>query len=163
VTSLYEPDLSAPTAARAGRAAPATRATGRNSRWLWAAGAAGTCVAGLGFIYAVDPNQAGNPYPPCLLKRLTGIDCPGCGGTRAVYSLLHGDVVGAVDHNILALVVVPVLLYLTLRFVLRRFEISMPVPRMKPWMAWATAAFLLAFSVARNIEGPLHYFNSALA
>lgn len=28
---------------------------------------------------------------PCAVKTLLGIYCPGCGGTRAVSALLHGD------------------------------------------------------------------------
>jgi hypothetical protein len=160
VASLYEPLTTDPTLRDLG----GTDVTsGRPSRWLWAAGSVGTCVAGLGFIYAVDPNAAANPYPPCLLKRTTGIDCPGCGGTRAVYALLHGNLAGAVDHNILALVVVPVILYLAVRFALSRFAIALPLPRARPWMAWAAVAFLVVFAVGRNLDGPLHYFNSALA
>lgn len=31
-----------------------------------------------------------NPYP-CVLYSVLGIYCPGCGGTRSVESLLHGD------------------------------------------------------------------------
>jgi Protein of unknown function (DUF2752) len=31
------------------------------------------------------------PIDLCLLKRLTGLDCPTCGLTRAVCSLLQGD------------------------------------------------------------------------
>ena len=35
----------------------------------------------------------------CIIKRLTGIDCPGCGMTRAVLSLLRGDVQGAFSYH----------------------------------------------------------------
>ena len=28
---------------------------------------------------------------PCLFHLATGYDCPGCGGTRAIASLLHGQ------------------------------------------------------------------------
>lgn len=30
--------------------------------------------------------------PPCFFYSLTGLYCPGCGGTRAVLELLHGHV-----------------------------------------------------------------------
>lgn len=37
--------------------------------------------------------------PKCVLKQLTGFDCPGCGSQRAFAALLEGDVWGAVSHN----------------------------------------------------------------
>jgi hypothetical protein len=56
----------------------------------------------LGSIYlrAVDPNVPGH-YPGCPSQFLLGVDCPGCGGMRGTYDLLHGDVAGMVDDNIL--------------------------------------------------------------
>lgn len=43
------------------------------------------------------------PFNTCVLRRLAGIPCPGCGFTRAVLCLLHGDVAGSVRMHPLAL------------------------------------------------------------
>lgn len=40
-------------------------------------------------------------YPECQFHRLTGLNCPGCGMTRAVYALLHGHLLLAVRDNAL--------------------------------------------------------------
>lgn len=39
--------------------------------------------------------------PPCLFHKLTGLLCPGCGGTRAIARLGQGDVAGALRANAL--------------------------------------------------------------
>ncbi len=39
--------------------------------------------------------------PGCTFRRLTGISCPGCGGTRAAGALLRGDISGACRYNLL--------------------------------------------------------------
>lgn len=33
--------------------------------------------------------------PPCIFHSVTGLYCPGCGGTRAVSALLHGHIITA--------------------------------------------------------------------
>lgn len=38
-------------------------------------------------------------FPPCPLLHYLGIQCPGCGGTRAMYSLLHGDIATSIALN----------------------------------------------------------------
>lgn len=39
------------------------------------------------------PQLAAYNQRPCMLQMMTGFYCPGCGGTRAVVSLLHGRLV----------------------------------------------------------------------
>lgn len=36
-----------------------------------------------------DPVGGEFPYPRCSFKLLTGLDCPGCGSTRALHALTH--------------------------------------------------------------------------
>jgi hypothetical protein len=57
----------------------------------------------------IYPNPPGHNrwYPPCVFKKFTGFDCPGCGSTRACYQLLHGNIAPAADHNILMLAFLP--------------------------------------------------------
>lgn len=52
-------------------------------------------------VYFLDPS-AHHIYPVCQFHRLTGLNCPGCGGTRALYALLHGDFSTALRDNALA-------------------------------------------------------------
>jgi hypothetical protein len=145
-----------------GRYAAPPSEPSRLTRMALASGVVGVCTAGLAFVYAVNPNVENNPYPRCLLKAMTGIDCPGCGGTRAMWSLLHGDVAGAADHNILVFAIVPLAAYMLVAFVLKQFGYTIPLPRASRAMGWAVAVFLLVFSVARNLPiGPLKYLGSA--
>lgn len=46
----------------------------------------------------------------CLIKYVTGYNCPACGMTRAMLSLLKGDWYGYLSHNAMALPVVLALL-----------------------------------------------------
>ena len=40
-------------------------------------------------------------YPVCQFHRLTGLNCPGCGMTRAGFALLHGKFSAALRDNAL--------------------------------------------------------------
>lgn len=63
-------------------------------------------LAGTIYLRAVDPNVPGH-YPGCPSQWLFGVDCPGCGGMRGTYDLLHGDFAGMLDDNILLVFAIP--------------------------------------------------------
>lgn len=46
-------------------------------------------------------------YPQCPFHQATGLLCPGCGGTRALAALLHGDLRAAWQLNGLVVLLLP--------------------------------------------------------
>jgi hypothetical protein len=58
----------------------------------------------------------------CLIKLVFGIECLGCGMTRAISSVLHGDIVSAFQHNKLVIVVFPLLCYIWLQHVIEEYH-----------------------------------------
>jgi hypothetical protein len=140
------------------------RVHGPVARWVAAGTTTVTCAALAGYLYFVDPNNPSNAYPQCPLKQLTGVDCPGCGGLRATHSLVHGDIAGVLDHNVLALVIVPLIAYLIARWVLGLFGKELPQLRLPYWSRYLIPVAVVAFTVMRNIPAtPLYYLNSGLA
>jgi hypothetical protein len=124
-------------------------------RLLAPATAAAAVVVGCGFVYAVDPNRAGQPYLPCPTQAIFGVDCPGCGATRGMYALLHGDIPRMLDHNILLAAFVPVVLVFFARWVAHAWSGTRPAvtrvqARRQTRLAIAVLIGALAFGVVRN-------------
>ena len=49
---------------------------------------------------------------PCVFHLVTGLDCPGCGMTRASVAVLHFDFAKAWHYNKLLFIVIPALAYI---------------------------------------------------
>jgi len=115
------------------------------------------------FAYVLANNPTDNvrdPLGPCAFKAMTGWDCPGCGGTRMVWYLLHADLPEAFRHHMIALVAVPVLVYLFVWWATKRiFAFSLPSLRI-PGKVWGGYLVVwLVFSVLRNLPWePFSYF-----
>jgi hypothetical protein len=103
-----------------------------------------------------DPNKVGNPLPPCPFHWLTGLYCPGCGATRALHALLHGNFQKAFSMNIVFVFALPVVLLLVLKQV-----IKLPTSLLKPANFFSDARpwawLLISFAVLRNL--PWYPFN----
>lgn len=81
--------------------------TARPLRIAALAGAAIAVPAGIWLLRTYDPNAAGNPFPPCMFRAFTGCYCIGCGLTRALHALVHGDLARAFSMNPLAMLLLP--------------------------------------------------------
>jgi hypothetical protein len=110
-------------------------------------------VAGAGVLLFVDPTKPGSWLPRCPFHALTGLDCPGCGGTRMAHALLHGDLAAAFGFNALLLVAgLPLLGWLWARWLraARRGESTPPVPRA---VGACVLAVAVGWTVVRNLAG----------
>ena len=109
-------------------------------------------AVGAWVLYAFAPTSYGF-YPRCPFNWLTGLQCPGCGTTRALHQLLHGNVKAAFRLNpMLFLGLMPFALFSAPDFLRGRT----PAFIMKPWFAWMCFVVLTSYWILRNT--PLYPF-----
>jgi hypothetical protein len=107
-------------------------------------------LIGLLVLFFFDPARH-SFYPFCLFKKVTGYDCPGCGGLRALHELLRGDIGGAFRLNALVVVALPaVMIWLAWRW--RKQGQSRPLSgRTVLVLAWVLTMGLVLFGILRNL------------
>lgn len=91
--------------------------------------------------------------PGCLFHRVTGLDCPGCGMTRATYAAMHGRIGEAFRFNPVGMVLLPAAM-IGLGLELAGWLRGKPLPvrfRIGGRWAWGVFGVLMAFWVFRNI------------
>lgn len=135
------------------RAGPSGRAarTARVPRWVAPAAVGVAGLAGCVALAVLDPATRDALSPGCPFRALTGWDCPGCGGTRALYALLHGDVFAAAGHNALTLILLPVLVWAWAGWLQVGLGRRAAVPMLRPKLSMALAVIFVVFMVVRNL------------
>jgi len=108
-------------------------------------------MALLGMVFVINP--VNNPLlPPCLFHRLTGLYCPGCGSTRAIHHLLHGQWQEALRLNALVTILGPLLVGgLAWERLSRRSVRPWSFNQLSPTLVWALVGVVLLFGIVRNI------------
>lgn len=110
-------------------------------------------VSALALVSARNPHVQGSFFV-CPFHAATGLDCPGCGATRGLYELVHGNLVAMADCNLLLALALP---FLALRYVqwtgvrAGRFRPRMTLA--KPRWIIAFGIVVIAFWVVRNLPG----------
>ena len=101
-------------------------------------------------VFFFNPSTHGF-YPICLFHQLTGLNCPGCGGTRSAYALLHGNVALALKDNALFVVLLAAAAARGIWIAARRIR-RQPVGEFLPArILWAMLAIAVVFTVLRNL------------
>lgn len=106
------------------------------------AGATCACAA---LLYRYPPGQ-NDFYPACPIYQLTGLLCPGCGITRALAALVHGDLASAFHSNPLALLLLAFGLLHVVYALSRGRSLQLP----KPFLLVALVACAI-FTLLRNL------------
>lgn len=99
-------------------------------------------VAACAVLLLIPP---GSPHakwlPRCMFHQMTGLYCPGCGATRALSAMLHGDLKASLHNNLLLFPLLGLIFFLIVK----------PQTSLKRPVAIAIITVILAFTVLRNI------------
>ena len=111
-----------------------------------------TLLAGAWYLHAHPPTST-SYYPGCVLHQLTGLHCPGCGGTRCAHALLHLRVLEALHMNALTVLLLPIGGWMALRGWWRWLWNAPPVSSFQPSPRQVTlvVAVIFGFAILRNL------------
>jgi hypothetical protein len=90
-------------------------------------------------------------YPVCLFHQLTGWNCPGCGMTRGLYALLHGNVRLALKDNALLVLTFIGLAVWSLRWFVGKMRRQPTRFYVSPVVGCAFVVLAVVFGVLRNL------------
>lgn len=90
----------------------------------------------------------------CGIRKVTGIYCPGCGGTRCAKSIVSGDLITALGHNAMLLSGFILLTAFFTFLIIRITILGKPAPKTphikKSWI-WLGILSIALFTILRNI------------
>ena len=120
---------------------------------IWA-----TLAAGATYLFIFEPGKSGF-FPVCPFRAITGFTCPGCGSTRGLHRLLHGDLFAAFEFNPLLILSLPFLFYALVRYTNAAMR-GRPLKgnQLNAKYIWLLFVVILSFWVFRNT--PIYPFPS---
>jgi hypothetical protein len=107
---------------------------------------------GATLLYNFSPTEY-DFYPRCMFRLTTGLHCPGCGATRCVAVLLHGDLKQAFAYNPLFVVMLPFLIFGGIRVAYATWTgKQLRGYRLPGWAVRVFVGLLIVYWIARNID-----------
>lgn len=90
-------------------------------------------------------------FIPCMLYKLTGIKCPGCGMTRSIHYLVNGNIKQAIWYNLMLIPIIILVIYALyryIRYLVKNEEVINKV--LENWLK-VFLVIILIFGVTRNL------------
>lgn len=107
-------------------------------------------LAGAAYLFVFEPGKTGF-FPACPFRMLTGFTCPGCGTTRALHQILHGDFAAAFVLNPVLVLAIPFLLFALLRYSVIVMRGGVPRPNALPApFIYVIFVVIVSFWIFRN-------------
>jgi len=102
------------------------------------------------YLLLFEPGKSGF-FLACPFRKITGFTCPGCGSTRALHRLIHGDVIAAFQFNPLFVLALPLLLYVLVRYTDAAIRGKALNPKkLNAKYIWVLFVVILSFWIFRN-------------
>lgn len=107
-------------------------------------------VTGAVYVYVFEPGRTGF-FPICPFRALTGFTCPGCGTTRALHHLFHGDFLAAFQLNPFTMILLPILFAVFIRHTVKVMR-AQPIKgnQLAPVYIWMLFIVTVSFWFIRN-------------
>ncbi|MGB3692143.1 MAG: DUF2752 domain-containing protein [Spirulinaceae cyanobacterium] len=112
----------------------------------------GAITTAIVLLYNFDPAAPDTFFPASPFRSLTNLYCPGCGTTRGLHQILHGNILAALDLNPLMVLFLPYLIYAFCAYsapVITSYRL--PQPYVKGKWIWGLLVIVLAYWVLRNL------------
>lgn len=95
---------------------------------------------------------------PCVLYEVTGLYCPGCGGNRGAYYILHGDILKGLKNNLLLLLFIPGFVFASINEIMLLFSgKQFAYPDFNHRVFYILVGIILLYWVLRNL--PFEWFS----
>ena len=88
----------------------------------------------------------------CIFHEITNLYCPGCGITRAIFSLMELNIINAIKYNILIVTVIPLIIVNYLVKIINWINLKKQ-KELYPKSIWnIILIFVILFGILRNFE-----------
>ena len=117
-------------------------------------------LLGVWVLFIIDPLKQ-KLFPDCYILSATGLYCPGCGMTRSLHSIVHGEFLQAGRYNFMVFLIIGIcIIFYVLYFGWRFFNLNIISKiDIKPRYVFGFLIVILLYFVLRNVPfAPFNYF-----